>query len=470
MSHQPEQLLFRSSHPQVRIFRLSIVLIALLANTSLTSVTGIALVTVLGWVLLFVHYKLGHKFHGIPKSVLLLSVVMLAFATTISTGNKQVLAMLTLKLLSGVAWMALLSSIVSWKELKLLFDSRASLRDFFTIIDSSLSHGLILINEFKRRRNCAYLRLFRKGKKRLGVEELSWSLAGGIDQAFARITRAEESRTQRLLSVTLKPSLSSSGDEKSFALNFKNVFVGTNDEFRLKNCSFSLSQGEWIAIAGASGAGKTTLLNVASGLTSISAGKFDQLRRTLSGTERFHERAHSDIGLVCQEPYEQILGSTPLDDISLGLLARGVTRSDAEVRALDIMAELNISHLADRPVSLLSYGERKRVAIAAILVCNPQVLLCDEPTGGLDPVSALNLISALERIARQNPSMSVLWATHDWHTLPKQIQRALLLKNGEIVFDGYSLDAFGNSQLVKAGLAEDLSETRLSTKKVKTYV
>jgi cobalt/nickel transport system ATP-binding protein len=155
--------------------------------------------------------------------------------------------------------------------------------------------------------------------------------------------------------------------------------------------------------------------------------------------------------MVFQDPNDQILGTTPVEDVAWGLRHRGLSRAEAESRARAQLDRIGIGRLADRPVHELSFGERKRVAFAAALVTRPTLLLCDEPTMGLDPVAAANLVIAVE--AASADGLATLWATHDLLTLPKPTQRLVLLSAGAIAFDGSCAEGFSLDRLRQAGLA-----------------
>lgn len=457
MNPDLESILIRGSRPRALWIRLGVALAALVANSGISSKPGLAILGGMGWTLLGVHSLLGVQRCKIPWLPLLAIGLSVPLVASISQSPVSQLEVIGLRSISGIAWIALLSSLFSWSDLRGAFRRWTVASELMDFIDSSIHQGFVLFQELLRRRDIAYLRLFRAGKKRLGVQELSWALAGGLDQAMDRIVKTEEIRILRTSKdAHFSAAFHSPGkDGVSACLRFFDVQVKGHSEIkRLDRCSFELQTSEWSALAGPSGSGKTTLLQAASGLTAISSGELIRLNQTIRRSAPLHRRVDSKVGFVLQDPYEQILGSTPLEDVQLGLRARGVPEKESARLSLEMLRRLGIGELAERPVSRLSYGERKRLAFAAVLVCSPALLLCDEPTAGLDPVAASRLIAVLESVSANN-SMSVIWATHDLSRLPKRVGRVILLNRGRIVFDGPKGEALDPVRLRQAGLEEE---------------
>lgn len=437
--------LYPVAHPRARAFRISLALAALGANAAVGSPLAL-----IGIFLIGLAAVLFHRLKGIPTPVPYLAVTAaLIFGLTpalLRVGPSKDLLWIAVRFASGVTWLSLLSTMVSWTELKKALGRFPATHELAEFADSSVAHGLIFLNEIRRRRELAYLRLFREGKRRLGLREVSWAMAGGLEHSFARMIKMEETRTARLAQAP--PGFVVSGSE---GIRFSNVMYQNGGIRILEQVSFSLKGGEWLVVAGASGAGKTSLLRLASGLSPVSAGSITRLGTELLGGEPLRKRVHQKIAFVSQDPHEQILGSTPLDDLVLGLKAHGMCEEESEQRAIAMLSDLGLSDLAIRPVSRLSYGQLKRVGFAAALVCEPRLLLCDEPTSGLDPVAAAKLISALESVAAKKP-LTVIWATHDWNRIPGAVSRVLLLKNGGVFFDGDRHKALSRETLTEAGL------------------
>jgi energy-coupling factor transporter ATP-binding protein EcfA2 len=159
------------------------------------------------------------------------------------------------------------------------------------------------------------------------------------------------------------------------------------------------------------------------------------------------------VALVFQDPDDQFFASTPIEDLLWGLRQRGVVGPAAEARAQSTLSALGVAACANRPIPTLSFGEKKRVAFASALVTAPRLLLCDEPTMGLDPVAAARLSAALAQATRQTPC-AVVWATHDLAHLPPPLERVVLLRDGRVVVDGVRASALSPAWLEAAGLRD----------------
>lgn len=176
----------------------------------------------------------------------------------------------------------------------------------------------------------------------------------------------------------------------------------------LNGAHFSVVQGRRIALLGANGSGKTTLLTSLSGALKPVGGEITYEGQALSH-DRAALRAHrARVQLVLQNPDDQLFSADVTQDVSFGPLNLGLNEEQARARVEEALELLGITHLAERPIHQLSYGERKRVSIAGAVAMRPQVLLLDEPTAGLDPAGVIELVHALDGL-----SSTVVLATHD---------------------------------------------------------
>lgn len=176
----------------------------------------------------------------------------------------------------------------------------------------------------------------------------------------------------------------------------------------LNGAHFSVMRGRRIALLGANGSGKTTLLTALSGALKPVNGNI-----TYEGQVLRHGRAalrahRACVQLVLQNPDDQLFSADVTQDVSFGPLNLGLSEEHARTRVEEALELLGITHLSERPVHQLSYGERKRVSIAGAVAMRPHVLLLDEPTAGLDPVGVMELVHALDGL-----SSTVVLATHD---------------------------------------------------------
>lgn len=195
--------------------------------------------------------------------------------------------------------------------------------------------------------------------------------------------------------------------------------------------SFNLQTAEQVALVGLNGSGKTTLLMAVVGLAPH-AGEIQVCGIKLDSGSVAEIR--SRLGFLFNVPEDQLLFPRVIDDVAFGLLRRGVSMEEAEPRAMDILAELGADHLARLPVHHLSHGQKLRVALAGALVTEPELLLLDEPSAGLDPPGKRRLAKYLNGL-----DSAMLVATHDLEFAGSFCQRFVLLENGRFVMEGFDL-------------------------------
>jgi cobalt/nickel transport system ATP-binding protein len=179
----------------------------------------------------------------------------------------------------------------------------------------------------------------------------------------------------------------------------------------LDGASLSVPAGRRLALLGANGSGKTTLLRCLSGALRPTAGAV-----TVDGVpvaySRSGLRAHRQtVQLVLQDPDDQLFSASVAQDVSFGPLNLGLDEDEVRARVAEALQLLAVDGLAARPTHQLSYGERKRVAIAGAVAMRPCVLLLDEPTAGLDPSAVTETLAALARL--QEHDSTVVMSTHD---------------------------------------------------------
>lgn len=199
----------------------------------------------------------------------------------------------------------------------------------------------------------------------------------------------------------------------------------------LRDVSITVSAGEQVAIMGANGSGKSTLLSILDGLIYPTSGEFyafgnlvtEDAFDTLEDNE-MSRYFRKKVGFVFQNPDVQLFCSTVFDEVAFGPLQMDLPKEEVKKRAEDVIAMVGIAHLRDRAPHTLSGGEKKKVCIASVLSINPDVLLLDEPTGGLDPRSQLWLIELLQELAKAGKT--IVSATHDLDIIEQISTRAVV--------------------------------------------
>ena len=195
----------------------------------------------------------------------------------------------------------------------------------------------------------------------------------------------------------------------------------------LKKLSLNVCEGEKIALLGLNGSGKTTLLFAIAGLLPHE-GNINVMG--LSLTKENEEKIRSNIGFLFSVPDNQILFPKVIDDVSFGLLRKGMKNKEASETASALMEKFGIGHLAEDSPYHLSHGERQRVALAGAVIGKPNLLLLDEPSSGLDPVGRESLCALLKSL-----DSSMMIATHDADFVKNICDRFIVLEKGSIVRD-----------------------------------
>jgi len=196
----------------------------------------------------------------------------------------------------------------------------------------------------------------------------------------------------------------------------------------LRDVDLTVRPGETLVVLGPNGSGKSTLLKVLDGLYRPTSGRLLAFGRDVTAAADDPELGywlHQRVGLVFQEPDVQLFSPTVFDDVAFGPLQLGWPPERVRAAVERVLEELGLSHLADRAPFELSGGEKKRVALATVLVMEPEVVLLDEPTANLDPRSRAQLIDLLAAIHQQGRTLVI--ATHE-------LDLAALLATRVVVF------------------------------------
>lgn len=218
----------------------------------------------------------------------------------------------------------------------------------------------------------------------------------------------------------------------------------------LDNVSLSVEKEEILFLLGINGSGKTTLLQHLNGLLQPVSGHVSFHGIPL-GQYREKERFRR-IGLVFQDPNDQLFAPTVGEDVVYGPRNLGLTEGDARERAREALEMVGLAGFEARQVRTLSYGQKKRAALAGILAMRPEVILMDEPTAGIDPVGAVQIMKLVQSL-RDKKKLTVVVTTHDVDLAAVFAHRVCLLANGRISSAGPAGDVLGSAAaLRKAGL------------------
>jgi len=208
----------------------------------------------------------------------------------------------------------------------------------------------------------------------------------------------------------------------------------------LRDVSFDIGEGETVGLIGPNGAGKTTLLLHLNGLLP-GRGAVRVYGQSTDGGDRREIRRR--VGLVFQDPDDQLFMPSVQDDVAFGPLNLGLPEEEVRARVRQALAQVGMEGVADRSPHHLSFGERKRVALATVLAMQPDVLVLDEPTANLDPRARRQFLDLLPTLPQTK-----LLATHDLEAVAELCPRVLLLDQGQLFADGPAADILREANLM----------------------
>lgn len=214
----------------------------------------------------------------------------------------------------------------------------------------------------------------------------------------------------------------------------------------LKNIDVKIEKGSFVALLGANGCGKTTLIQQLDGLLKPTAGQVLLNGVDLKGLD--DRQIFSNIGLVFQNPDDQLFSFTVYEDVAYGVINLGIKGEELKERVEEALRLLDIYDLKDREIHKLSYGQKKRVAIAGVLAMKPQIVILDEPTAGLDPMASSNLMKTLKDMQLKN-GITLIIATHEVDIVPVNCDYIYIINNGAILLGGAPEYVFKNKKVLR---------------------
>ena len=200
-------------------------------------------------------------------------------------------------------------------------------------------------------------------------------------------------------------------------------------------------RGERVALLGPNGAGKTTLVHHLNGILRPGAGTV-----TVSGLrveQKNLKEIRRRVGVVFQDPDDQLFMPRVREDVAFGPANLGLKAEDLDRRVMEALDRVGMAEFADRPPHHLSYGQRRRVAVATVLAMQPEILVLDEPSSNLDPASRRELADIVRSL-----DVTVLMVTHDLPYALELCERAVILSGGVIVADGATHEVMGDAELM----------------------
>lgn len=212
----------------------------------------------------------------------------------------------------------------------------------------------------------------------------------------------------------------------------------------LHDIDFSVQKGEMLSIVGKNGAGKTTLSNLICGFYEPSEGRILLDGQDISPLSIKERGEH--IGLVMQNPNQMISKAMIYEEVALGLTVRGVPEEEIKERVYETLKICGLYPFRNWPISALSFGQKKRVSIASILVMNPEIMILDEPTAGQDYHHYTEIMEFLKRV-NEEYGTTIIMITHDMHLMLEYTDRAIVIADGHMISDDTPANILTNHEI-----------------------
>jgi cobalt/nickel transport system ATP-binding protein len=210
--------------------------------------------------------------------------------------------------------------------------------------------------------------------------------------------------------------------------------------------NLTVGQGERVALLGPNGAGKTTLVMHMNGIHPAAHGEVRVAGQLVDASDKAKLRLiRSKVGIVFQDPDDQLFMPTVGEDVAFGPYNMGVRGDDLDRVVIEALELVGMTEFKDRPPHHLSFGQRRRVAVATVLAMKPEILVLDEPSSNLDPASRRELADILRSLA-----ITIVMVTHDLPYALELCERAVILSGGIIVADKKTREILGDKNLLQA--------------------
>lgn len=247
-------------------------------------------------------------------------------------------------------------------------------------------------------------------------------------------------------------------------LELKNIsFSYSPGHETIKDVSFSINKGEMVSIVGKNGAGKSTITKLICGFEKPSSGSILFNGKDITN-ETIKERSLK-IGMVMQNPNHMISKHMIFDEVALGLKVRGVAEAEIKERVDNTLKICGLYPFRNWPISALSFGQKKRVTIASILVLEPDIIILDEPTAGQDFRHYTDIMEFLVQLNQQG--VTIMMITHDMHLMLEYTERAIVFAEGRKIADDSAVNVLSDIDIIKQA---NLKETSLFNLALKTGI
>lgn len=231
------------------------------------------------------------------------------------------------------------------------------------------------------------------------------------------------------------------------SLEIKNLaFAYPDGNQALFGVNLTVGQGERVALLGPNGAGKTTLVMHMNGIHPAAHGEVRVAGQLVDASDKANLRSiRSKVGIVFQDPDDQLFMPTVGEDVAFGPYNMGVRGDELEKVVIEALELVGMTEFKDRPPHHLSFGQRRRVAVATVLAMKPEILVLDEPSSNLDPASRRELADILRSLA-----ITIVMVTHDLPYALELCERSVILSGGIIVADKKTREILGDKDLLQS--------------------
>ncbi len=215
----------------------------------------------------------------------------------------------------------------------------------------------------------------------------------------------------------------------------------------LEDVNFSAAHGKMVALLGPNGAGKSTLFLHFNGILRPSAGTVMVEETPLTYDKKSIMKVRQKVGIVFQNPDDQLFAPTVEEDVAFGPLNVGLDQDEVERRVAESLERVGMAGFEKKPPHHLSGGQKKRVAIAGILAMSPEIMVLDEPTSGLDPKGASRILHLLHKLNQEG--MTIVISTHDVDLVPLYASQVYIISEGHIIKEGTPQDVFSDEETIR---------------------
>ncbi|MCX7615566.1 MAG: ATP-binding cassette domain-containing protein [Clostridiales bacterium] len=226
------------------------------------------------------------------------------------------------------------------------------------------------------------------------------------------------------------------------------TFCYEDEEIALDHITMSFKKGRTTAVLGGNGAGKSTLFLNLNGVLKPKSGNVIFNGKEITHNKKDLLELRKNVGIVFQDPDDQLFSANVKKDISFGLINQGLSAQEIIERVEFVVEKTGIADFLDKPTHALSFGQKKRVAIAGVLAMQPSVIILDEPTAGLDPSGVSEILNLLSDI-KQTMGITIIISTHEIDLVPLYCDDAFVLEKGKVIFEGTPHELFANPKILR---------------------